>query len=138
VLEGLGLADSLRALADRTDGEGPAHVGASVQDIPGLSQGKTTALYRIAREAVINAKRHARPGHIWLSLRQDEGHGGPLARLLVEDDGDGFDVASRRVDDHYGIAMMEEQAAVVGGSLRIVSEPGRGTLVEGSIPVGNE
>jgi signal transduction histidine kinase len=137
VLEGLGLADALRILVDRTNGEGPARVGASLGDVPELSQGKTTALYKIAREAIINAQRHGGASHIWLSWRLEPGASGASAWLRVEDDGVGFDAEARGAD-HYGIAMMEEQAAVVGGSLRIESHRGRGSVVEATIPVERE
>jgi signal transduction histidine kinase len=134
VLAGLGLADSLRALADRTDSEGTARVGVNVHDVPGLSQGQTTAIYRIAREAILNARRHAHASHIWLSLWLDESSGSPRVRLRVEDDGVGFEADSFEAEQHYGVVMMEEQAAVVGGELSVVSAPGEGTVVETSIP----
>jgi signal transduction histidine kinase len=136
VLEGLSLADALRTLVDRIDGQGPARVGASIGDVPELGQSKTIALYKIAREAIINAQRHAQASHIWLSWRLVDDGGSPSGRLLVEDDGLGFDPDEQSAD-HFGIAMMEEQAAVVGGSFRVRSHPGHGSTVEAYIPVGS-
>jgi signal transduction histidine kinase len=133
VLEELGLAASLRALAGRTGSEGGVHVGVRVNDIPGLSDGEATALYKIAREALLNARRHSRADKIGLSL-WEEGSDGRSVHLRVEDNGVGFDRATTQFADHYGLAMMEEQAALLGGTLVIESIPLQGTVVEASIP----
>jgi signal transduction histidine kinase len=62
-----------------------------------------------------------------------------LLALLVEDNGVGFDpaqVTGRREDGRLGILGMQERAALIGGDLRIESQPGRGTRVLLTVPVG--
>jgi amino acid transporter/signal transduction histidine kinase len=125
VLDGLGLAGALKALADRAGMEGQATVGCSVCGSDGLAPGVAVGLYKIAREALMNAVRHAEADRISLELSEDA----EAVRLRVKDDGVGIssDAAKR---DHYGIVMMEEQAASVGAELTVRSNRGSGTVVE--------
>jgi signal transduction histidine kinase len=82
-------------------------------------------IYQIAREALTNSIKHASPTTIWVSLRSV----GRSVSLSVVDDGLGFDPLGPRNDRHYGLALMEERAAMLGGDLKVSSQPGRGTSV---------
>jgi signal transduction histidine kinase len=55
-------------------------------------------------------------------------------RLEVRDDGAGFDLD--RVVDGTGLVNMRDRLAAVGGELMIVSSPGHGTRIVGTIPLG--
>ena len=136
VLDGLGLHDALVSLAGRAEKGGRAQVDVSVEDIHGLSEGPTTALYKIAREALLNAEQHSHASRIFISLSRVDVDHCPVVRLAVEDDGVGFDSTDLR-PDHYGHAMMEEQAALVGGRFSITSSSGLGTAVEAVVPLTN-
>lgn len=136
VLDGLGLHDALLSLAGRADKGGRAQVDVDVEDVDGLSEGPTTALYKIAREALLNSERHSRASKIFISLSRVDVDHRPVVRLAVEDDGIGFDATDLR-PDHYGHAMMEEQAALVGGRFSITSSPATGTAVEVIVPLTN-
>ena len=50
-------------------------------------------------------------------------------RLIVEDDGQGFD-ASQAPQDRYGLVGLNERAKLLGGRLKLESSPGEGTRVE--------
>ena len=81
--------------------------------------------FRIASEALSNAIRHADPERVEIRLSGD-----PSAwRLLVTDDGRGFDVDAMPNGDHLGVAGMRERAELIGASLAITSADG-GTRVE--------
>jgi signal transduction histidine kinase len=81
------------------------------------------ALVRIAREAVLNAVRHGRVERVRVELARDtEG-----SRLLVSDDGPGFDAAARHTG--FGLVSMRERAAALPGTFTIESRPGAGTRV---------
>ncbi len=137
-LEGLGLAAALRTLADRGDTLGPAKVGVDIDGRLEPEKAVATALYKIAREAMTNAQRHAHAQHIWLSLAKAEVKGEPCACLTVRDDGRGFALTGRLgrgAEDHYGLSMMEEQASFAGGSLHLSAGPGEGTIVEALVPL---
>jgi signal transduction histidine kinase len=87
-------------------------------------------IYQIAREALTNSIKHASPTSIWVSLRV-EGHS---IALSVIDDGSGFDPQGERDDRHYGLALMKERAEMLNGSLRVSSQPGRGTTISLEVP----
>jgi signal transduction histidine kinase len=83
-------------------------------------------VYRIAQEALANVARHSRARHARLHW---ERLGPTRGRLVVADDGDGFDPASSR-PGHFGLANMRQRAAELGAALAIHSAPGDGTRVE--------
>ncbi len=86
-------------------------------------------LVAIAREAMSNSVRHAgaQAGKVSLELR--DGH----VRLVVEDDGTGFEPSARQLTGH-GLKNMEARARKIGGSLSVLSEPGRGTRIICDLP----
>jgi len=136
VLDGLGFSEALRSLASRLQEQGAVVVEASVEEITDLSDGITTALYKIAREALLNSVRHAEAGRISIRLAEVRSRQRRSVHLLVEDDGVGFERPARYdAGDHYGTVMMEEQATLVGGSFSVSSEPTGGTRVEVVVPL---
>jgi signal transduction histidine kinase len=86
--------------------------------------------YHVAREAVMNAIKHAGPSTITISLEPTADG----ARLRVADDGAGFDVDLGSPEGHYGLKMMKERAQVAGGDFHIDSAPGRGTTITADFP----
>ena len=85
-------------------------------------------LYRIGREALVNAFLHAQAKRIEVELE----YAPRAVRLLVRDDGVGVDPGVLRDgrDGHYGLSGMSERAERIGGRLRLWSAPGAGTEVE--------
>jgi signal transduction histidine kinase len=134
VLDGLGLTEALEALATHSVSGDEAQLHVDCDVVPDMSDAVSTAVYRMAREALLNAQRHAGAKNIWLSLAADQSNGVPAVRLRVEDDGLGFDTSAQVSEDHYGHAMIDEQASVLGGSVVIESELGRGTRVDVLVP----
>jgi signal transduction histidine kinase len=80
-------------------------------------------LLRIAQEAITNARKHAKAEHLWVTCRVDP----PFAHLRVEDDGNGL--GSKR-HDSFGLEVMRERAARLGGQLTIGSREPHGTFVD--------
>jgi signal transduction histidine kinase len=99
-----------------------------VDDISGNAN-QEVALYQIAKEALSNALTHSKCSNVWVELT-DEGSG---LRLIIRDDGRGFDVTTQK-DRHYGILIMRERAAAVGGEVYVDSSPGSGTIVTAVLP----
>ena len=88
------------------------------------------ALARIVGEALANAARHGVARRATVEL-----HAGPPRRLLVRDDGRGFDPDPALVPEGaFGLQSMRERAAAVGGHVEIRSAPGAGTEVEVTLP----
>ena len=84
-----------------------------------------TVLYRLVQEALTNVVRHARASRVdvVLTVRDD------TLVVLVEDDGVGFDPYSVSAEDHLGLFGMRERTEMIGGTLVIESEPGKGTTI---------
>ncbi len=123
VLEELGLASALRALATEF-----TTVGMSVRrkvgaDVPALSKDAELVVYRVAQEGLTNAARHAKAEHVDLCLERIGSHG---VRLMVRDDGRGL----RGAPEGAGIRGMRERALLVGGLLTVQSEESGGTTVK--------
>jgi signal transduction histidine kinase len=89
-------------------------------------------VYRIGREALVNAFRHARAGRIQMELE----YGPQRLRMLVRDDGHGMDpeVLDAGRDGHWGLTGMKERAQRIGGELTLASRVGAGTEVELLLP----
>jgi signal transduction histidine kinase len=89
-------------------------------------------VYRIGREALVNAFRHSQASKIEVELEYSTKH----LRVLVRDDGVGIDrnVLQSGRDGHWGLAGMRERAESIGARLRVWSRARAGTEVELSIP----
>lgn len=90
-------------------------------------------LLRVIQEALTNARRHAGPCTIRVSI----GHDGRQCCVKVSDDGCGFDPAQLEParDGHFGLAFMRERMGQIGGGVEIQSAPGAGTRVTFTAPV---
>jgi signal transduction histidine kinase len=87
-------------------------------------------LYRAAQESVRNALEHGAPGRVVVRLVVTA----ETARLSVEDDGTGFDVAAE-TPERWGLVGLNERVRLLGGELSVQSEAGRGTRIEATIPL---
>lgn len=87
------------------------------------------SIFRIVQEATNNARKHAKAGRIKIGLTSVKG----LLKLLIEDDGQGLDLASvaRQRDFKHGLGLqsMKERAELSGGTYDFQSAPGRGTRI---------
>ncbi|HEY9110090.1 MAG TPA: sensor histidine kinase [Roseateles sp.] len=109
-------------------------VPCQVEVDPGMRASRTeveTMVFRVAQESLNNVARHAAPSHVSLQLSS----GTEGWDLRITDDGSGFDTASPRRG--FGLLSMEERAQLLGGRLRIDSEPGRGTRLHLHVPQGS-
>ena len=88
--------------------------------------------YRIGREALTNAFRHARANKIEIELKYSTAR----LRMVVRDDGCGIDPKIMRSgrDGHWGLSGMRERADQIGAQFRVWSNVAAGTEVELSIP----
>jgi len=89
--------------------------------------------YRIARELLRNAFRHAQASQIEADIRYEDRR----LRVLIRDDGKGIEpevVEAGGRDGHWGLLGMRERAKQIGARLEFWSEAGAGTEVELSIP----
>jgi signal transduction histidine kinase len=86
--------------------------------------------YQVAREALNNVLKHARATRGRVRLRCD----GEVIRLMIEDDGTGFDPRTVDRSSHHGLQMLLERVEACGGMAAVDSEMGLGTRVVAVIP----
>ena len=96
-----------------------------------LAPGIETSLYRISQEALNNIYKHAEASQAAVLLERRDGE----VVLVIEDNGRGFDRTCVRDGEHaLGLTGMSERAALVGGTVDIETEPGKGTTVYVRMP----
>lgn len=95
---------------------------------------------RVMQEALTNVRKHSGAKAVTVTVAQaapevrlDE-EDTPVARLVVHDDGLGFDPRAVAPSEHYGLRSMRERAEAIGGKLVLESRRGRGTKVTMYIP----
>lgn len=93
-------------------------------------------VYRILQEAGCNVVKHSGATKMCVTLSYENG----TLILEVKDNGKGFDgraiLASEKEKLHgFGLAMMKERTALLGGSIRIDSVIGEGTTVHVEVPL---
>lgn len=128
VLDDIGLVPALQRLGEDL----AARTGLTIEvdtDVLGaderLAPEIETVIYRVVQEALTNVIRHASAASASVTLSGRDGQ----VRVLIEDDGIGFDVAHRLARPHIGVTGMYERAELVDGTLSISSTPAEGTLV---------
>jgi len=87
------------------------------------------ALYRLVQEALTNVLRHAKAQHVRVSLGEADG----WLQLHIRDDGQGFNPEAVGAG-HHGLLGMRYRIESLGGTLQLLSAPGRGTLVLARLP----
>ena len=94
-----------------------------------------TTLYRVVQEALTNVLKHSAAQRVSVVLQRSPGQ----VAAVVEDDGRGFDSdpvpAAAGTDQRLGLLGMRERVALVGGTLTVESDFGRGTTVIARVPL---
>jgi signal transduction histidine kinase len=91
---------------------------------PTLENAVAAHLYYIAQEAVLNAVKHGKAGHVEISLAHVDGH----FALSIQDDGIGFQSANGS-STGMGVRIMQYRARTIGATLDLKSAAGNGTRV---------
>ena len=133
ILDDIGLAAALQRLVGDVAERSGLTVDAIVDGLPEheVPSGVATAVYRVVQEALTNVVRHAGASTASVAVAVASGR----LRAVVEDDGTGFD-PDRPADLHLGLQGMKERAELVGGTVRVLSEPGSRTTVVLDVPLG--
>jgi len=130
-LEGRTLSEALAILVERRGAE--STIPTSYESVNGshpMPPNVEAALYRVCEEALNNIVRHAeaRSVNVRLVVTAD------LARLIMRDDGRGFDPTSVSSDRH-GLAGMRERMMLLGGTLKVDSDGVLGTRITAVTPL---
>lgn len=128
-LKGKTLQEGMKDLLQELSQKVPMEVSWKMEDVQ-LDKGIEDHLFRILQESVSNTLRHSKAETLEvLFIERDD-----LVLLRVIDDGIGFKVDAAKTGS-YGLQNMHERAAQLGGTLKIVSFPGKGTKLEVKIPL---
>jgi signal transduction histidine kinase len=132
MLDTLGLAAALRALAEEWSAQHAIPLDLTLpndEQLSALPEAVAVNLYRVTQEALTNVARHAEAESAALRMTADDGR----LTLTIRDDGRGFptpnDRGARTANDHFGLIGIQERVELIGGTLEIASEPGRGTTI---------
>ncbi|MEQ8846087.1 MAG: sensor histidine kinase [Phycisphaerales bacterium] len=136
VLEDLGLLAAVRWLAGHLgDRYGTPIEVADDRREPPLDAAPRTVAFRVLRELVVNAAKHAPGSNILISCET----GSRCVRLIVRDDGPGFDPGAIEPQEgessHFGLMSVREQVHGLGGAFELVSAPGQGTRATVTLPL---
>jgi len=136
-LDDLGLAGALEQLL----GEERARAGWSdatfTHNLIGRRFDETleTAIYRVAQEALTNARRHAKATQVRVLLLEEAASTcDARLRLEVRDWGCGFDPAQNFGPGHFGLHGVLERVHILEGAYQLRSAPGQGTTLYASFP----
>ncbi|WP_291426684.1 GAF domain-containing sensor histidine kinase [Deinococcus sp.] len=132
-LEKYGLLETLRRYVADFGEQNSVRTSLEVSGDIHLSPGDEAIIFRILQESLNNVAKHARAREVAVTL-----HGSQRVLLRVKDDGQGFDPeqVSGRVSSAGGLGLMQmnERVAARGGTYRVRSSPGHGTVVEAELP----
>jgi signal transduction histidine kinase len=126
-----GLGGALERLVEETRLNATLRVELRLNAMPTLPETVSRELLSIAREALSNAVRHAKATIVTVEV----GSGAGEIRLMVSDDGRGFDAAAPAAGGHHGLENMRRRAAALGGRLLIESAQGGGTRIILMLPL---
>jgi two-component system NarL family sensor kinase len=147
-----GLAETIDGLATPLREEG-LEVDVMDRGLPELAPHTITAMYRVARESLLNVASHAQAHRVDIELstehvgtltdarRRNPGSSTeplpPVARMVIADDGVGFAEGDldRRSDGHLGLRLLHDRVQSMGGVLTVEAPASGGTRVTLLLPV---
>jgi signal transduction histidine kinase len=99
-----------------------------------LSETQTDEMMLIAQEAMTNVRKYAQARNVQLTLKRENSH----VDLAIDDDGIGFNTENARDGQGNGLRNMRERAQTLGASIRVWSQPNKGTHIQISVPIAPE
>jgi PAS domain S-box-containing protein len=134
-LEQLPLESALREEVKKFDAETSASASFQLQgNQRELASEAQTALLRICQESLNNVKKHANATDVTVQLTFNSDD----VCLNIRDNGRGFNLAELNgvtEQSGFGLSGMDQRARLLGGSLKVKSNQGQGTLIEARIPI---
>lgn len=133
-LDDLGLSATLRWYASRIQELTSINIHMDIKgDEPSLDDAVKITVFRIVQESLNNVTKHSQASHVNVHLDYQR----KKARMIIRDNGKGFEMnnvhkGGERVS--LGLAGMQERALLLGGAVKVHSQPGYGTQVDAEIP----
>lgn len=131
-LSQLGLTAALRGFCRETGAVRGIKVGFDAKDVPrDLPNDISLCLYRIAQESLQNTVKHSGASFANVVLSVNDG----IVKLMVSDNGCGFDTESVKSKEALGLISMDERIRAIQGTLTIESVIDSGTKIEAHVPL---
>ncbi|GAH83206.1 unnamed protein product, partial [marine sediment metagenome] len=83
-------------------------------------------LYHISSEGLNNVLKHSKAKQVLVRLSFEHDR----CRLMIQDDGVGFDLERANRIGGYGLANIKDRLEQIGGELTLITEPGKGTTLD--------
>lgn len=103
-----------------------------------LNPSLKVTIFRIIQEALNNVHKHAQTKRAMVKIEYQPSH----LNLVVEDKGKGFNLEKVKEmteeNESYGLLSLEERAELVGGKMKIITSPGKGTKIRIKMPFAKE
>jgi signal transduction histidine kinase len=125
ILEKIGLVAALQNRLESVEARAGFQASFEATGDIHLSTDEEIDLYRIAQEALNNVVKHAQANKVKVAIHGQEG----FVRLIIQDDGIGFDPQIAYNRGGQGFRNMHERAARVGAHCSFESRPGKGTQI---------
>lgn len=103
-----------------------------IDQVSGVSQLMLMTIYRIVKEACTNSYKHSNANHLSVDIKQDNDY----IKIVIEDDGVGFDNNTSFHKKHFGLREMFDSVSLLGGEIDIKSN--KGTLITIQLPISQE
>lgn len=129
-LDELGIVEAINALVADARLEIPEVIFNHTGDGDRLSAEAETAMFRIAQESFTNIRRHTAATKVLITLIRQPGG---ATMLRISDNGKGFDPDTVTAD-HFGLEGIRQRAHLLGGTVRVISQPDAGTIIEVHLP----
>ena len=133
----IGLTGALDAMVDRVAAASTIQFRRRLEPMDGVFDSDAAInIYRIAQEALNNVLKHSRAHHTKVELVRDLTE----VRLVVEDDGNGFETSANSEGPHsgLGLAEMKERARILGGHFDVTRIPDGGIRLSLSVPISEQ
>ncbi len=132
IIEDLGIAAALHSLCEEVEQNEDILIDREVDDVAAdIPNGHTLCIYRVAQEALRNIVKHSRATQVQVQLHSNRG----TLQFQVRDNGIGFNLDEAKNQIGLGLQSMEERAWLTGGTMRVETGPGDGTVISVSIPL---
>jgi len=132
IVEDLGIADALRSLCEELEQNDGVLIDCVVNEVSAnVPNDQALCIYRVAQEALRNIVKHSRATQTQVHLYAKK----ETLEFEVRDNGIGFNMNEAKNRIGLGLKSMEERVWLAGGTVRVESRPGNGTVVSVSIPL---
>jgi PAS domain S-box-containing protein len=131
ILDEMGVVAAVAHLVHHHDTRHPARIEPLIAvEFDRLTPVLENSVYRIVQETLANACQHSGSERIRVSMFELDGS----LVIEVEDWGHGFE-PDNLPTEHYGLSSVKERVRLLGGTLSIDSQPGKGTRIRAVLPI---